>query len=253
MQISAVIITFNEEAKIADALRSVAWADEILVIDSNSADRTVEIARAMNAKVIVRDWPGFSEQKQFGSDSATHDWIFSLDADERVTPKLQTEIEAIKNHADILDGYATPRLSIYMGREIRHSGWHPDRQLRFFNRRKGSWNRRPIHESVIMHDGATTGKLHGEILHYSVDSAAHHHKMIGERYAPLAAKHMFDNGRRTTAIGTAIAGPAAFIRSYILKAGFLDGFPGFCIAAFAAYHSYLKHLMLWELQNAKLK
>ena len=250
MKISAVVITHNEEASIADALRSVEWADERLVIDSKSKDKTVEIARGLGARVIVRDWPGFSKQKQFGVDSAENDWILSLDADERVTFQLAKEIEGIKQNP-AASGYRIPRLSTYMGREIRHSGWYPDLQLRLFDRRKGRWNGRTIHESFELSPGSEPVRLRGHILHFSVTDAAHHHRMIGERYAPLAARQMFESGRRTSRWKVATAGSTAFARSYLLKLGFLDGFPGYCIARFAAHNAYLKHLMLWEMQHER--
>lgn len=253
MNISVVIITYNEEKNILAALESVSWADEIVVIDSNSADRTTQIAADNGAKVIVRDWPGFSEQKQFGVDAAAHNWIFSLDADERVSPELRNEIEALKTSASIADGYRIPRLSFYMGREIRHSGWYPDRQLRLFDRRKGRWNGRRIHESVEMTPDSQISDLNSDIHHFSVENAVQHHKMIGERYAPLAARHMFENGVTTSRIRVAAAAPIAFFRSYVFKLGFLDGFPGFCIARFAAYHAYLKHLLLLEMQEPQPK
>jgi glycosyltransferase involved in cell wall biosynthesis len=251
VRISAVIITYNEEKNISAALESVSWADEVVVVDSNSTDRTTEIAAQMGARVIIRDWPGFSPQKQFGADAAANDWILSLDADERVTPQLRTEIEAVKASGTHADGYRIPRLSIYMDREIRHSGWYPDRQLRLFDRRKGRWNGRMIHESVEMAPGAKVADLGSDILHFSVESAAHHHKMIGERYAPLGARQMFERSVTTSRFRVAAAGPVAFLRSYILKLGVLDGFPGFCIARFAAYHAYLKHLLLLEMQEAR--
>jgi glycosyltransferase involved in cell wall biosynthesis len=255
VKISAVIIAFNEERLIADAIASVAWADEILVIDSESSDRTREIAEGLGARVIVNKWPGFAAQKQFGTDAAENEWIFSLDADERVCDPLKDEILQIKAVSDkqIADGYRISRLSYYMGREIRHSGWYPDSQLRLFDRRKGKWKDVEVHESVVMENGSKIARLSSDILHYSIDSAEHHHKMIGDRYAPLAAVQMFKDGRRTSPIRVAIAGPAAFIRSYFLKAGFLDGFPGYCIARFAAHHAFLKHAMLWELQQAEQK
>lgn len=248
MKISAVIITLNEEKKIAEAVRSVAWADEILVVDSGSRDRTREIAAAMGARVIEREWPGFAEQKQFAADSAANDWILSLDADERVSPELHAEIAELK---DTAAGHRIPRLSIYMNRPIRHGGWYPDRQLRLFDRRRGHWKKLRVHESVEMDEGAVVMDLRGDIIHYSVDDAAHHHRMIGERYAPLAAEQMFDDGRRTSQIRIAAAGPAAFVRSYLLKAGFLDGLPGYAIARFAAHHAFLKHLLLWEMQTTR--
>lgn len=253
VKISAVIITFNEEKNIQAAVESVSWADEVLVIDSNSTDRTVEVAEAGGAKVIQRDWPGFSEQKQFGVETAANDWIFSLDADERVSDELKLEIEDLRKGTPQYDAYRVPRLSVYMGREIRHSGWYPDRQLRFFNRRKGCWNGRLIHESVEMNSGAKIGELKGDLLHFSFENAVHHHRMIGERYAPLAARHLFDEGKRATKFKVMTAGPVAFLGSYIFKLGFLDGFAGFCIALFAAHHAYLKHLLLWEMQNRDIE
>lgn len=249
MRVSAVIITFNEEKNIEAAIESVSWADEVIVVDSESSDQTREIAARSGAKVFINKWPGFSKQKQFATDQAENDLIFSLDADERVTPALSGEIKNLLNSGLKHDGYRVPRLSIYMGREIRHSGWYPDRQLRFFDRRKAVWNDRVIHESVEMTADATVANLGNDLLHFSVESAQHHHKMIGERYAPLAAQQMFSEGRRSSFIKTAIAGPASFIRSYFLKFGFLDGFAGFCIAVFAGYHAFLKYLILWEIQD----
>lgn len=247
VKISAVIIAFNEEEKIAAAINSVKWADEILLVDSESTDGTIEIAESLGAKIITNKWLGFSKQKQLAVDSATHDWIFSLDADEVVSEKLRDEILKLKTSATPADGYKIPRLSHYMNRPIRHGGWYPDWQIRFFNRRKGKWKDVLIHESVEI-DGRTE-KLSGDILHFSVEDAAHHHRMIGERYAPLAAEQMFQRGRKTSALKISTAGLTAFLQTYILKAGFLDGLAGFTIARFAAHHAFLKHLMLWEKQN----
>lgn len=249
VKISAVLITFNEEKNIERAIRSVQWADEILVVDSESADRTREIAASLSAKIIVQKWLGFSKQKQFAVDRASHDWIFSLDGDEIVSDQLRAEILKLKNSEFTSDGYKIPRLSFYMNRAIRYGGWYPDWQLRLFNRKKARWKDVLIHESVKMNDGARVGKLRGDIFHYSVENFAHHHRMIGERYAPLAARRMFADGKRTSRLKIASAGLTTFIQSYFLKLGFLDGFAGFCIARFAAHHAFLKHLMLWELQN----
>lgn len=251
MKISAVIIAKNEENKIAEALRSVSWADEVLVVDSESTDKTREIAEGFGATVIVREWPGFSAQKQFAAESAAHDWIFSLDADERVSEALIEEIAAIRSlpEAALADGYRIPRLSWYMGRPVRHGGWYPDWQLRLFDRRKGKWKDVLIHESVEMAPGAKTEKLKSDILHFSVDDADHHERMIVERYAPLGARQMFARGRRTSWIKTAAAGPISFFQTYILKGGFLDGAAGYMIARFAARHAFLKHTILRDLQR----
>lgn len=250
VKISACIISFNEEKNIAEAIESVAWADEVLIVDSESTDHTREIAEALGARVLVKKWQGFSSQKQFAVDNAAHDWIFSLDADERVSEELKSEIERLRTfpEKDLSDGYKIPRLSFYMNRPIRHGGWYPDWQLRFFHRRKGKWKEVLIHESFVVDQSANTSKLSGEILHFSVENVAHHHRMIGERYAPLAARQLFDCGKRTSVFKVATVGLTTFLQNYVLKAGFLDGFPGYCIARFAAHHAFLKYLLLWEMQ-----
>ncbi|CAN5329046.1 glycosyltransferase family 2 protein [soil metagenome] len=251
MKLSAVIITFNEEKKIADAIKSVNFADEILIVDSESTDKTREIAALLGAKVIIQKWLGFSKQKQFAIENASNDWILSLDADEKISDELQIEILAFKNlpENDLADGYKLPRLSFYMGCPIRHGGWYPDWQIRLFNRKKGSWKDVLIHESVEIK--GQVQKLKSDILHFSVENMTHHHRMIGERYAPLAARQMFESGRRTTRFKIYTAGFTSFFQTYFIKAGFLDGFAGFCIARFAAHHAFLKHLLLWEMQNQK--
>ena len=252
MKISATIITFNEQSNIKAACESVAWADEVVVVDSNSTDQTRELAEACGARVITNAWPGFGAQKQCAVEQATHEWIFSLDADERVSDELRNSIQSLRsaNESELADGYEIARRTYYQQRWIRGGGWYPDRQLRLFSKSKGRWKERHIHESVTMNPGARVGRLAGDLLHYTSQDAAHHHRMIGERYAPLAALQMFEDGRRTSVLGVASAGPAAFIRSLILKGGLRDGFAGFTIASFAAHHAFLKHLMLWEKQTA---
>jgi glycosyltransferase involved in cell wall biosynthesis len=250
MKISATIITLNEESNIKAACESVAWADETVVVDSGSTDTTRQIAEACGARVITNPWPGFGAQKQFAVDEAKHEWIFSLDADERVSDELKKSIGSLRDKTDLADGYQIARRTYYQGRWIRGGGWYPDRQLRLFKKSKGHWKQRHVHESVTMDPGARVERLAGDLLHYTLQNAAHHHRMIGERYAPLAAQQMFEEGRRTSVLGVASAGPAAFVRSLILKGGLRDGFAGFTIASFAAHHAFLKHLMLWEKQTA---
>ena len=251
MKITATIITFNEAENIRAACESVGWANEILVVDSESTDETREIAAECGARVVSRAWPGFAAQKQFAVDEAKHDWIFSLDADERVSEELRHSIEDLlyTKEEQLADGYRIARRSFYMNRWIRGGGWYPDYQLRLYNKARGQWQGAYIHESVKMDTTARTGTLTGDILHYSVKDAAHHHRMIGERYAPLAARQMFESGRRTTPFRIITAGKIAFIRSYLLKGGWRDGLAGFAIARFAAHHAFLKHLMLWEMQK----
>lgn len=253
MNISAVIITFNEEENIRAACESVAWADDILVVDSESTDATREIAEACGAKVLVNKWPGFAAQKQFATNLATHDWVFSLDADERVSAELQASIATLqaKSELELADGYRVARRTFYMGRWIRGGGWYPDYQLRLFNRRHGNWGDRIIHESVKMDEGARVETLAGDLLHYTVRDATQHQKMIETRYAPLGAQQMLREGKRTSSFQSALAGPSAFVRSFILKGGFRDGAAGLAIAKFAARHASMKHKILYQLQNQK--
>ena len=255
MKISATIITLNEAQHIRLACESVSWADEIVVVDSGSTDATREIARECGARVIENPWPGFAAQKQFAAEQASYDWIFSLDADERVSDELRESIESFlkKDEALRADGYSIARRAYYMGRWIRGGGWYPDRQLRLYNKTRGRWEGAHIHESVRMDADARVEVLSGDLLHYTVKDAAEHQRMIGERYAPLGARKMFDEGRRTSALQIATAGPAAFVRSFILKGGFRDGLAGFAIARFAAQHAFLKHLILRELQRESKK
>ncbi|MGB8506950.1 MAG: glycosyltransferase family 2 protein [Pyrinomonadaceae bacterium] len=251
VKITAAIITFNEADNIRAACESVAWADEVLVVDSESTDATREIASECGARVISRPWPGFAAQKGFAAEAAKHDWIFSLDADERVSEELRASIEKLRGGSEeaLADGYRIARRSFYMGRWIRGGGWYPDYQLRLFKRTRGRWEGAHVHESVRMNGDARIEVLGGDILHYSVRDAAHHHRMIGERYAPLAAQKMFEAGRRTTPLRLALAAPAAFARGYILKGGFRDGIAGLSIASFAAHHAFLKNILLWEMQK----
>ena len=248
MKISAVIIAKNESAKICEAIASVSFADEVLVIDSESSDDTVGIAKSSGATVIVQPWMGFSKQKQFGVDAAKNDWILSIDADERVSSELRLELLALtsaKSEPNETAAYSIPRLSFYLGRPILHCGWYPDRQLRFFNRTKARWNGRTIHESI--ETNGKIGKLSSNIFHYSVDNPSHHHRMIGERYAPMSALASFEAGESGTILKIIAAPIAAFLRNYILKSGFIDGLPGFVICWFSAHHAFLKNLILWEL------
>src|SRR6185436_9274553 len=170
---------------------------------------TCAVAESCGARVITNPGPGFGAQKQVAVEQTQHEWIFSLDADERVSDELKSTIDSLKQKPDLADGYEIARRTYYQGRWIRGGGWYPDRQLRLFRKSKGRWKQRHIHESVTMDPGARVEKLNGNLLHYTSQDAAHHHRMIGERYAPLAARQMFEDGRRTSVLRVASAGPAA--------------------------------------------
>lgn len=246
MKISAIVITFNEEENIADALGSLKWADEIVVVDSESTDRTVEIALRFTDRIIVRSWPGYSAQKNFAQEQASHDWVFSLDADERVSDELAGEIERIKNESEpSASGYEMPRLVNYLGRWIKHSGWYPDYKLRLYDRRVSRWQGDYVHESVKVN--GHVGRLKGDLLHFTVRNAAEHHARI-DRYTTLAAAQAHADGKRATVAAMLLSPLATFIRSYFFKLGVLDGLHGLIIARFAAYYTFLKNLKLWEMQ-----
>jgi glycosyltransferase involved in cell wall biosynthesis len=251
MRISATIITFNEAENIREACASVAFADEILVVDSESTDATCAVAAECGARVIVNPWPGFAAQKQFAVEAASNDWIFSLDADERISPELEKSISGLRNQDESLlaDGYRVARRAFYLGRWIRGGGWYPDYQLRLFRRTHGSWGARLIHESVKMKADARVETLSGDLLHYSMRDATHHRRMIEERYAPLGAQQMFTDGKRTSPAAKALAGPLTYLRSLVLKGGWRDGRAGLTIAKLAAYHASLKHELLYKIQN----
>jgi len=251
MKISATIITHNEAANIRDACESVSWADEILIVDSESTDNTRQIAAECGARVITNRWPGFAQQKQYAVDSAANDWIFSLDADERVSPELLASIDKLRapDERELAAGYRVARRAYYMGRWIRGGGWYPDYQLRLFNRNSGHWGDRVIHESVVVKGGGRVETLSGDLLHYSMRDPAHHRRMIEERYAPLGAQQMLRDGKRTSSLQSTVAGPVAFVRSFVLKGGWRDGRAGLTIASLAAYHASLKHSLLQQLQK----
>ena len=247
-RLTAAIITLNESANIGAALESVSWADEIVVVDARSTDDTVEIARRFTDRVEVRDWPGYVAQKNYAAAIATHDWILSLDADERVTPELAAEIKALMAGQPAAAGYRVPRMSHYLGRWIRSTDWHPDYQLRLYDRRLGQWTGRYVHESVKV-DGAV-GRLRGHLQHYPYRDVSHHLATI-DKYSSLAACQMFEDGRRTGALEMALHPPAAFLRNYLVRGGIVDGTAGLVISILNSYYVFLKFVKLWELQQRR--
>ncbi len=242
--LSVILITHNEEANIRPCLESVAWADEIIVVDSGSTDGTVSIARDMGARVFQHDWPGFGPQKNRALQYATKDWIFSIDADERVTPELRAVIEQamIEEKAD---GYFCPRLSQFCGTFIHHSGWHPDYVLRLFKRNKGRFSDSLVHESVLL-TGASS-KLKNSLLHYSYLTRDDVERKV-KQYSDAAAKQMYQAGRSSSWLGAILSGGWAFLRTYIIRLGVLDGKCGWQIAVMNARTTYLKYRKLHKMK-----
>lgn len=246
--ISLVIITLNEDENIARCIESVPWADEIIVLDSHSKDKTREIASSLGAKVHIHEFLGFRDQKQRATDLAKNDWILSLDADEALSLGLSQEIldvfDSGPNHA----GYRMPRLSFHLGRWIKHGGWYPDRQLRFFNRKKAKWSGGLVHEKIDCDD---VGNFRNNLLHY-VFRDLKHQVDANNRYSTLGAQQIFDPKLRKFSIRKLIFKPISkFIETYLWKLGFLDGLPGFIISVGASYSVFLKFAKLKELESKK--
>jgi glycosyltransferase involved in cell wall biosynthesis len=242
--ITATVITLNEARNIEECLASLKWANEILVVDSGSTDGTPDLARAAGAKVLSREWPGYAAQKDFAASQAAHDWILSVDADERVTPELAAEIQQTLKHPEDRVGFRIPRVTFHLGRWIRHTDWYPDYQLRLYDRRSAGWAKRRVHESVTAR--GPVGKLNRDLQHYAYRDIGHHYETM-QHYTRLAALQMFEEGRRATFFDLLLHPPAAFLRNYVLKAGVLDGTPGLIISAMNAHYVFLKFAKLWAL------
>jgi glycosyltransferase involved in cell wall biosynthesis len=245
-KLSVTVITRNEAADIGDALRSVAWADEIVVVDSHSTDDTVAIARRHTDLVVVRDWTGYVDQKNHAASLASHDWILSLDADERVTPPLAGEIKALMAADPPRRAYRIPRVTWHLGRWVRTTDWYPDHQLRLYDRRSAQWTGRYVHEAVAVR--GDVGRLSGELQHFAYRDVSEHLETI-DRYTTYAARQMHESGRRAGLLQIAGHPPLAFLRNYLAHGGIRDGVAGFIISAMNAYYVFLKFAKLWELQS----
>lgn len=245
--ISVTIITLNEAARLAGALESVAWADEIIVVDSGSTDGTLEIAGRLATRVEVREWPGYAAQKNHAAALARHDWVLSLDADERVGPELAASIQAWRRGSPAHAAYRVARVSWYLGRWLRTTDWYPDVQVRLYDRRAGAWRPRRVHESVAVN--GTIGRLEGELQHYPYDSVSDHLRRI-DRYTSLAALDLHDQGRRARAAGLLVHPPLAFLRNYLLRGGIRDGRAGLAVSLLNATYVLMKQVKLLEIELA---
>jgi glycosyltransferase involved in cell wall biosynthesis len=246
-KLSVTIITRDEAADIAAALESVRWADEIVVIDSGSTDDTVAIARRYTDRVCVREWPGYAAQKNIAASLASHDWILSIDADERVTPALAQEIRALLGSEPSVSAFRLPRVTYHLGRWIRSTDWYPDYQPRLYHKHRARWTGAYVHETITA-DGAV-GTLSHDLQHYAYRDIADHLETIN-RYTSLAARQMHEQGRRSGLLHLTTHPPLAFLRNYVAKGGFREGSVGFVISVMNAYYVFLKFAKLWELQRA---
>lgn len=240
--VSAVVICGNEEDRIEECLKSVLWADEIVVVDSMSTDRTPEIARRYATRFFQRPWAGYVAQKNFALEQATGDWVFSLDADERCTPELRDRIREKLERAGVA-GFFVRRHVFYLGRWINHGGWYPDWKLRLARRDKARWEGQDPHDRLVV-DG-DTDRIPADIVHLTYRNFADHLRTI-QRFSDVAAEEWHKAGKRFSLLRLLFHPPAKFLECYVWKLGFLDGLPGLIIAAASAFYVFCKHVKLWE-------
>lgn len=248
-RLSVTVITCNEAENIGACLQSVAWADEIIVVDSHSSDGTVDIARRFTDTVIRRPWPGHVRQKQFALEQATGDWVLSLDADERLSDEAGREIrqQVLEGAPPAAAAYSFPRLSWYLGRWIRHGGWYPDRKVRLVRRGAARWGGQDPHDKLLV-----TGKvcaLQGHILHYVYRDLSHQLQTV-DSFSRISAAQWHRKGRRLALPLMLVRPPIRFLEMYVWKGGVLDGVPGFIIAVVSSCYVFLKYAKLWELARA---
>ena len=247
--ISVCVVTFNEEENVRECLESVKWADEIIVVDSFSTDRTMEIVREYTDHVVQREWPGHIKQKTCALGEATKDWILCVDADERVSPELRAEIEAILEKGECRQaGFAMPRKTRYLGRWITHGGWYPSRKLRFFRRGRARVGGVEPHDHIEV-DGPV-GRLQGDLYHHTYQDIGDHLKTI-DKFTTVAAEEMCGGRKRWAALHMVFNPWVKFLKMYVIRLGFLDGLPGLIVAVLSSYYVFLKYAKLWELRRVK--
>jgi glycosyltransferase involved in cell wall biosynthesis len=249
--LSVIIITKNEERHIERCLSSVQFAGEILVVDSGSQDMTCHLAQKMGATVLKHDWPGYGPQKKWATEQAKYDWVLSIDADEVVSEELSAEIQKKFMELDPKVGYELPRKSWFMDRWILHGGWYPDRQLRLYHRQHSQWPQAKIHERVQVASGQIR-RLQSDLLHY-VFTDVHEQIETNNRYSSLLAQSDFEKGKRFCLSKLLLKPATKFLECYLLKLGFLDGFPGFVIAKNAGYSIFLRIVKLREIERKNAK
>lgn len=252
MKLSAVIIAYNEEEKIGLCLDSLATvADEIIVVDSHSTDRTVEICQAKGASVVSQEFLGYIEQKNFALDKANYEFVLSLDADEVLSEKLIDSIKKIKSNPTHY-AYKFNRLTNFCGQWIKHGGWYPDTKLRLWKKDLGKWAGTNPHDKVVLSAKTDVKKLDGDLLHYSIDSIEQHIEQI-QKFTTIAAQAMHEKGRKSSLFNIIFNPTFKFIRDYLIRMGFLDGFYGYVIAKNSAFAKYLKYLKLYQLNKQAKK
>ncbi len=248
-EVSVAIVTQNEEDRIKRCLDSVSWAQEIIVVDAFSTDRTVEICGLYTDKIFTRKWDGFIPQKNYALTLATKDWVLSLDADEQLSEQLITEIKsAVSTEDDGCLAYSMPRKTYYLGKWMLHSGWYPDRKVRLIRKGGGKWGGLEPHDALIVHGNVC--ELNNDILHYSFRNLSHHIKKL-DYFTDSASQELIKSGREIK-ISDMLTHPSGmFVKMFFIKKGFLDGVQGFIAACVSAFHVFIKYAKAWETRADK--
>jgi glycosyltransferase involved in cell wall biosynthesis len=251
LNISSIIIAKNEELNIRECIESqLSCIDEIIVlVDSASTDSTYEIARTYSP-VLVHNvkWMGYSETKKYGISITSNDWIFWIDADERITPELCKEINNFKKSVPVFTAYSVPRRAYFLGKWIKHCGWYPGRVTRLFNKNEAKFSSSPVHEQIEVE--GITGKLKHDLEHYTDPSIQHYFEKYNH-YTTLAAAELFNRGKKSSVTDILLRPLGIFVKMFLIKAGFLDGIHGFILAVFSASYVFTKYCKLWEIEKNK--
>jgi len=242
--LSVLVITKNEEKNIVECLETVRWADEIVVVDGGSTDKTVVLAGTITPKVFERKWDGYGAAKNFGLTQCTSEWVLWLDADERVPEELTDEIRKTIQSNPSQNGFEVPRRANFLGSWINHCGWYPGYVCRLFRRTRGRFTEQKVHERLEVE--GEVGRLSSDLLHYTDPSLAHYFEKFN-RYTSLAAEELYEKGERFGLLQLLIRPPWVFFRMYVLRAGFLDGLPGFVLCTLSSFYVFTKYAKLWEI------
>ncbi len=249
--LSVIVITKNEEHNIVDCLQSVIWANEIIIVDAESKDRTVELARQFTPEVHVREWMGYGPAKNSALDHVTNTWVLWLDADERVSPELAREIRtAIQDQSTLHTVFEVARRAYFLGRWIRHCGWYPGYVVRLFKKNSARFSDSRVHEGLEY--TGSVGRLENDLIHYTDDTLYHYFSKFNP-YTSLAAADVMDAKRRFSLYDLLVRPPYLFFKMYVLRFGFLDGMPGLILSLLSASYVFMKYAKLWELESRKAK
>jgi glycosyltransferase involved in cell wall biosynthesis len=247
-KISVYMITYNNERTVEKAVKSVTWADEIVVVDSFSTDKTVEICRKFTDRVFQRTWPGFRDQYQYAADLTTHPWAMFVDADEEVSRELAQEIRKVVNeNRDEVHGFIVYRRTYYLGRWIRYGGWYPDYEIRLYRRDKGKWEG-GLHAKVVV--GGKVGSLNNPYLHYTYRDISDQIQKV-DRYSGIAAEDMLEEGEKFSLLKLLFRPLFRFVKEYLFKSGFRDGVPGLVIITATMFYVFMKYAKLWEFRRTR--